>query len=99
REDLTRVAADFRRKSYHQPGSVFEPDKDLGPLLEAVVRGGLEAVEYWARTRQRQRWSSRAGDPYRRDSGFPPFDFDIGWGGGDRGGDSGGDDFRTGGGF
>lgn len=94
REELIRVAAEFRRKSYHQPGSIFEPDMDLEDLLEGVVKGILTGAEYWARTRSRQRWSNRSADPFRRSSGFPPFDFGRG-----RGGKGGGGDFRTGGGF
>ncbi|MDX2289291.1 MAG: hypothetical protein NW217_10790 [Hyphomicrobiaceae bacterium] len=101
RDDLVKVAADFRRKSYHQPGSVFEPDFDLDDLLGEVVKGVLTAAEYYARTRARQHWKSRPADAFRRKSGFPPFDFDIGsLGRGGRGrGGGGGGDFKTGGGF
>ncbi len=106
RDELVKVAADFRRKSYHQAGSEFEPDFDMKDLLGEVVKGVLTGAEYWARTRSRQHWKSRPADPFRRQSGFPPFDFDIGsWGGGSgggggrRGGGGGGGDFSTGGGF
>jgi hypothetical protein len=99
REELVRVVADFRRKSYHEPGSIFEPDMDLDDMLEAVIKGILTGAEYWARTRQRQRWNGRAADPFRRSSGFPPFDFGRGRGGSRRRDDDDDDDFRTRGGF
>ncbi len=94
REELIRVAADFRRSNFDQPGSVFAPDDDLGMILEELVRGVITGGEYWSRARRRHRWNSRPADPFRRRSGFPPF------GGGDFGGTwSGGGDFRSDGGF
>jgi hypothetical protein len=110
RDELVRVAADFRRAHYDDPASVFRGN-DVGTvLLQELIRGALDGAGYWARTRRRQNWRNRPADPYRRSENFPPFD-DLfggwgddggrgGWGGG--GGDSwshGDDDFGTGGGF
>lgn len=111
RDELVKVAAEFRQKSYHRQGSVFDfDDDDWEDILENVVKGGLTVAEWWLRAQMRQRWSGRSGDAWRRSSGLPPFDFDFDWGGGDGGrkrrrggrrksGGWGNKDFRTGGGF
>lgn len=108
RDELIKVAAEFRRKSYHRQGSIFDfdfDDDDWEDALKMVVKGGLTVAEWWLRAQARQRWSGRAGDSWRRSSGLPPFN----WGGGKRRGGRrkskrrsggwGGKDFRTGGGF
>ncbi len=93
KQELMRIAADFRRARYDEPGSVFEPAAGVGMdrLLEELLKGIITGAEYWARTKSRQRWSRRPADSYRRTSSLPP----IGrapspWSGGD---------FNTGGGF
>jgi chromosome segregation ATPase len=91
KQELLRVAAEFRRSRYDLPGSVFEPGSGGADLLKMLLEGAINAAEYWARTRRNQRWRSRPGDSYRRSGNFP-------MGGGRRGGSS-GPDFRTGGGF
>ncbi|MGF1649971.1 MAG: hypothetical protein ACFCUN_05940 [Hyphomicrobiaceae bacterium] len=96
RQELIKVAGDLRRKSYHQPGSVFDvSDDDWARAMKMVIQGGLTVAEWWLRAQARQGWRGRSGDPFRRSSGLPPFDF----GRGGRSGRSGGKDFRTGGGF
>lgn len=91
KEELLRIAAEFRRARYDAPGSVFEPGTGGEALLKMLLQGAINAAEYWARTRGNQRWRSRPGDSYRRSKSFP-------MGGGSRKGSS-GPDFRTGGGF
>lgn len=107
RDELVRIAADFRRAHYDDPASVFRGN-DVGTiLLEELIRGAIDGAGYWSRTRRRQSWRQRPADPYRRSENFPPFD-DVfgGSGGGDGWGGSGGDswshgddDFGTDGGF
>ena len=100
RDELVRIAADFRRSHYDEPGSVFVPENIGQVLLEELLRGAISGADYWARTRRRQRWRSRPADPFRRSESFPPFDdsiFDGSWSGGSW--SDGGDDFHTDGGF
>ena len=108
RDELLRISADYRRAGYDDPGSVLRSERVAGVLLEALVRGAITGLEYWARTRRRQSWKSRPADPWRRSEGFPPFGDSIfgGGGWGDRDDDSWGggswdddDDFRTSGKF
>ncbi|MGI9480002.1 MAG: hypothetical protein ACR2PI_25095 [Hyphomicrobiaceae bacterium] len=105
RDELVRIAADFRRAHYDDPASIFRGN-DVGTvLLEELIRGAIDGADYWARARRRQSWRRRPADPYRRSENFPPFD-DLfggsgggdGWGGGDSW-SHGDDDFGTGGGF
>ena len=49
-------------------------DPDLEDLLKLLLRGAISVAEYWARARAQQQWQDRAGDPWRRQSGLPPFD-------------------------
>jgi chromosome segregation ATPase len=88
REELIRIAADFRRNHYDEPGSVFEPD-GVDDLLEELLKGVIDGVVFSGRMRRRQRWDGRPADPFRKSSGFPPFGGRSGGGGG----------FRTGGRF
>ncbi len=103
RDELVRIAADFRRAHYDDPASVFRGNDVGSILLEELIRGAINGADYWSRTRRRQSWRRRPADPYRRSENFPPFD-DIfggsgdGWGGGDSW-SHGDDDFGTGGGF
>ncbi|MBU2533544.1 MAG: hypothetical protein KKB37_12440, partial [Alphaproteobacteria bacterium] len=86
RDELVRIAADFRRAHYDDGGSVFR-GRDIGAiLLEELIRGAITGAEYWARTRGRQSWRRRPADAYRRSESFPPFD-DLfgGFGDDDRG--------------
>lgn len=109
RDELVRIAADFRRAHYDDPASVFRGN-DVGTiLLEELIRGAIDGADYWARARRRQAWRRRPADSYRRSENFPPFG--GGWGSGDWGDSDGGgwggsdgwsygdDDFGTGGGF
>ncbi len=101
RDELVRIAADFRRARYDDPASVFRGNDVAQILLEELIRGAITGAEYWARTRRRQSWRRRPADSYRRSESFPPFDDSI-FGGSWDGGDSwsgGGDDFETGGSF
>jgi len=91
KQELLRIAAEFRRSRYDLPGSVFEPGSGGKELLEMLLQGAISAADYWMRTQGRQRWRGRPADSYRRSENFPA-------GGGSRGGSS-GPDFRTGGGF
>lgn len=96
KQELLRIAAEFRRARYDEPGSVFEPGSGGKVLLDQLLTGLITAAEYWARTQRGHRWRTRPGDSYRRSSDFPGW----GWPSGGRGGrDGGGPDFRSGGGF
>lgn len=77
RDELLRVAADFRRAHYDDDASEFRGRDITGVILTELLRGAITGAEYWARTRRRQRWRSRPADPYRRSQNFPPFDFDF----------------------
>jgi chromosome segregation ATPase len=89
RREMVKVAGEFRRANYDDPGSYFSPDTDLEDILELQVRGAISGAEYWSRAQSRHRWRSRPADVFRQRSGFPPF--------GGRGRSRGG--FRTSGGF
>ena len=91
KQELLRLAAEFRRARYDEPGSVFEPGSGTEVLLQQLLTGLITAAEYWARTQGNQRWRTRPGDSYRRGSSFPS--------GRGRSRGSSGPDFRTGGGF
>jgi hypothetical protein len=95
KEELLRIASEFRRSRYDRPGSEFELGSNGEALLKLLLQGAITAVEYWARTQGGQRWRDRPGDSYRRrESGS--------LGGGSRRNSrsrSRGPDFRTGGGF
>jgi hypothetical protein len=107
RRELMRLSANFRREHYEDTGSAFSENPDLEELLQLLLRGAISAAEYWARARAQQQWQDRAGDPWRKQSGLPPFDPWPGdWAGGtwtnnrrrSRGPGSGPDvDFETGG--
>ena len=87
RVELTRLASNFRRQRYDDVGSEFGDSPRVEDLLQMLLRGAITAAEYWARMQAQQRWQSRPGDPWRRQSGLPPFDgFPGGWGGGWGGG-------------
>lgn len=77
RDELLRIAADFRRAHYDDAASEFRGRDIAGVILSELLRGAISGAEYWARTRRRQRWRSRPADPYRRSQNFPPFDFDF----------------------
>jgi chromosome segregation ATPase len=95
KQELLRIAADFRRARYDHPDSVFTLPSGSQPLLALLLQGAITAAEYWLRTQSGHRWRDRPGDSYRRSSTFPGGRESRG--GGDR--DSSGPDFRTGGGF
>ena len=109
RRELMRLSANFRREHYEDTGSTFSEDPDLEDLLKLLLRGAISAAEYWARARAQQQWQDRSGDPWRRQSGLPPFDpWQGDWAGGtwtsnrrrSKGRRSSSDvDFNTGGGF
>ena len=74
RDELVRIAADFRRAHYDDPASVFRGN-DVGTiLLEELIRGAIDGADYWSRTRRRQSWRQRPADPYRRSENLPPFE-------------------------
>lgn len=106
RDELVRIAANFRRAHYDDPASIFRGG-DVGTiLLQELLRGVITGADYWARTRRSQSWRQRPADPYRRSENFPPFDDLFGGSGsggwGSDSGDSwshGDDDFGTDGGF
>lgn len=107
RDELVRIAADFRRAHYDDSASEFRGN-DVGTvLLQELIRGAIDGAGYWSRARRRHGWRRRPADPYRRSESFPPFDDMFGGWGDDRGGGWGGgdswshgdDDFGTGGGF
>lgn len=81
--ELARLASNFRRQHYDDVGSEFADSPRIEDLLQLLLRGAITAAEYWARMQQQQSWRHRPGDPWRRQSGLPPFDgFPGGWGGG-----------------
>ena len=97
REELLEMASKFRRRHYDDDGFEFEPDDFIEDLLEGIVRGTLRGGDAWYDMTSRGSWSGRSADPFRRQSGSPPFGrggFGGSWGGGSRGGG-----FKTGGGF
>lgn len=96
KQELLRIATDFRRARYDEPGSVFEPSTGGGQLLALLLQGAITAAEYWMRTQSSQRWRDRPGDSYRRSSNFPRGGRERDDSAPDR---SSGPDFRTGGGF
>ena len=64
KEELIRVAAEFRRAHYDDPGSVFVPGgggrgTDINVLLEELLRGVITGADYWSRAQRRHRWQSR----------------------------------------
>jgi hypothetical protein len=95
KQELVKIATDFRRARYDRPGSEFEVGSGTQTLLMLLLQGAITAAEYWARTQSSHRWS---GPRYGGYEG-------VGWGsssGGDRGGSrdrDDGPDFSTGGGF
>lgn len=98
KEDLIRLAADFRRNYYDESNSVFEPGADGSVLLEQLLRGAITVAEYWMRAQQGHRWRNRDADPFRRSSGLPPLQGGFDWPSGSSNRQS-GDEFTTGGGF
>jgi chromosome segregation ATPase len=83
RLELTRLASNFRRQRYDDVGSQFSDNPKVDDLLQMLLRGAITAADYWMRMQQQQQWRHRPGDPWRRQSGLPPFDgFPGGWGGG-----------------
>ncbi len=90
RIELTRLASNFRRQRYDDVGSQFSDSPRTEDLLQLLLRGAITAAEYWLRMQSQQSWRHRPGDPWRRQSGLPPFGgFPGGWGGfggGSRGG-------------
>lgn len=110
RMELQRLASNFRRQRYDDVGSEFDDNPRVDDLLQMLLRGAITAAEYWLRMQQQQHWRHRPADPWRRQSGLPPFDgFPGGWMGGSWGGGRGGGsnsrpsssgrDFETGGTF
>ena len=97
KSELMRVASEFRRRQYDDPGSVFIPQGAGQVILQELLRGAINAAEYWARTRSSHRWRSRAGDSYRRRSSSWPVSGDFDWGssGGRSSRDWGDEDFYT----
>ncbi len=105
KQELLRIASEFRRARYDQPGSVFDAPSgsNTQQWLQLLLQGAITAADYWIRTQNSQRWRNRPGDGYRR-SDFPSSRGSDWFGGGSSGGGSSGrndsgPDFRTGGGF
>jgi chromosome segregation ATPase len=92
KQELVKLAADFRRARYDRPGSEIETGIDGQTLLMLLLQGAITAADYWARTQRGYHWNGPS-DYGRRDD-----DRDHGRFGG-RGDDDDGPDFRTGGGF
>jgi chromosome segregation ATPase len=79
--ELARLASNFRRQRYDDVGSEFKDTPRVEDLLQMLLRGAITAAEYWIRMQQQQHWRHRPGDPWRRQSGLPPFGgFPGGWG-------------------
>ncbi len=93
KQELLRLAAEFRRSGYDHPGSVFEPSSGGEKLVEMLLQGAITAAEYWARSQRNHRWRGRPADGYRRSSGWPTGSRSR------RRAPRSGPDFRTGGGF
>ena len=53
RKELLDVSAKFRREYYDDPASEFEPDDIAGTILRELIRGGITAADYWARSQRR----------------------------------------------
>ncbi len=71
KQELLRIASDFRRSSYDRQGSVFEPGAGGDVVLRLLLQGAITAAEYWLRTQRGHRWSGRPADSYRRSENFP----------------------------
>jgi DNA repair exonuclease SbcCD ATPase subunit len=94
KSELMRIEAEFRRRQYDDPASIFVPKGAGQILLRELLRGAIDAAEYWARTRSSHRRQSRPGDSYRRKSkSWPIGDMDFDWD--DIVGDWDADDFFT----
>jgi chromosome segregation ATPase len=96
--ELQRLASNFRRQRYDDVGSEFGDNPRVEDLLQMLLRGAITAAEYWVRMQQQQSWRHRPADPWRRQSGLPPFDGFPGGPGGWMGGSWGGGGNRGGGG-
>ncbi len=79
--ELARLASNFRRQRYDDVGSEFNDGPRVEDLLQMLLRGAITAADYWMCMQQQQHWRHRPGDPWRRQSGLPPFGgFPSGWG-------------------
>jgi hypothetical protein len=92
KQELVKIASDFRRAHYDRPGSEFEVNATGQTLLMLLLQGAISAAEYWSRTQSGHRWNGPRYDHYQGS------DQPFGGGGRDRD-DSSGPDFTTGGGF
>lgn len=97
RSQLADVSTRFRSKGYDRWESTFSDNSLATVLLGELVKGGLDAAEYWARAERSHKWRKprgrRVGFP--QGSGLPT---SMG-GGGRSGGGFGGGGFSSGGGF
>ncbi|HEY7644269.1 MAG TPA: hypothetical protein VH858_04470 [Hyphomicrobiales bacterium] len=96
KQELVKIAADFRHARYDRPGSEIETGIGGQTLLMLLLQGAISAAEYWARTQQGYRWNGPS-DYGRHDSDRHHGSSDHSFGGG--GDDDDGPDFTTGGGF
>lgn len=111
RAQLTEVISRFRSNGYDRWESTFSNDTLATVLLGELVKGGLDAAEYWARAekahRRRKPRGGRVGFPggsglphgMGGNGGFGGSGGGFGGGGFGSGGGFGGGGFKTGGGF
>ncbi|WP_439530791.1 hypothetical protein [Pannonibacter sp.] len=107
REELTKVAGQFRQSGFDGWDSTFKDDNLTTVLLGELVKGAITGADYWARAKR----SHSRKPSNRRQAGLPggfgggigggfPGGLGGGSGGGSRSGSggssSGGDGFRTG---
>jgi hypothetical protein len=52
KQELVKIAADFRHARYDRPGSEIETDIGGQTLLMLLLQGAISAAEYWARTQR-----------------------------------------------
>ena len=85
REELTKVAGQFRQSGYDDWDSTFKDDNLTTVLLGELVKGAITGADYWARAKR----SHSRKPSNRRQSGLPG-GFGGGFGGGSGGGLGGG---------
>lgn len=95
REEMVKVARQFRTRRYDTWDSTFDDDSLTGVLLGELAKGAVSGADYWARAEKSRRKRSRKGGSV----GFPGGIGLPGSMGGNRSGGFGGGGFSGGGSF
>ncbi|NBN77193.1 hypothetical protein GWI72_02800 [Microvirga tunisiensis] len=85
RDELTKVATQFRQNGYDDWDSTFKDDNLTTVLLGELVKGAITGADYWARAKR-----SHSRKPSSRRQGGLPGGLQGGFGGGSGGGSGGG---------